>query len=112
MQKFMTWDQETLMRTLHSLGVCMGKTKAFALFACSRSFEYIKGELVVLDKLYWKLDDALPDDSDLEVFELLEYKEKAKLVIQQFNELYAVEVSDDQYKLICSQLDPRFLINA
>lgn len=106
----MNRDQETLMRTLHNHGVCMGKTKAFALYSSSNSFQLVQSGLDNLDKLYWVLDDVQPEDSDVDVFDLQEYKEKTELVVSNFNEIYQKEITIDQYNFICKDLNPKYLI--
>jgi hypothetical protein len=106
--KFMSIDQEILMKNLYFVGVSMAKAKTFVLHAKSETINLVEEKLAKLDEYYNKLDEKIPDDSDQEVLDLPEYKNLADKFIVCFSNCLKDEVTEDQFSHVRDNLNPAF----
>lgn len=106
--KFMSVDQEILMKNLYVVGVSMAKAKTFVLHASTEAIDLVKSKLVTLDEYCELLDEKIPEDSEQEAFELPEYKNLANKFIVCFSDFLKNEVTQDQFFHVRDNLDPKF----
>jgi len=105
--EFMSLEQEIVMRDLYVTGVSLAKAKTFALCGTPEAIEIVKTRLETLGRVFKHLDSELPDDSDVDLSEMPEYKTSANTFLRCFDDFFASQISNEEYQTIKLNLVPR-----